>query len=190
MIERKTCVFPDPLSPTTPSASPGPIVNATPSAASTSPSGVAKRVVRMTDDELLARRDIDFNETTAITDAQWGAGALAGDASIHIARLTNEEQRLRTESPSPFLLASSEKLTPELRITIDGRTARAIEINSLFAGVEVPAGTHRVVFQRRIGRGWWWATIAGAIAFAAIAVVELFMSSRARARDPGGWAPR
>src|SRR3954462_13859072 len=46
MIERNTCVFPDPLSPTTPSASAGPIVKPTPSAARTSPSGVAKRVVR------------------------------------------------------------------------------------------------------------------------------------------------
>src|SRR5918993_3057645 len=46
MTERKTCVLPDPLSPTTPTLSPSPIVKLTWSAASTSPSGVAKRVVR------------------------------------------------------------------------------------------------------------------------------------------------
>src|SRR3954447_24848862 len=55
MIERNTCVFPDPLSPTTPSASPGPIVKPTPSAARTSPSGVAKRVVRARTSRTAAR---------------------------------------------------------------------------------------------------------------------------------------
>jgi hypothetical protein len=138
---------------------------------------VARQVVKMSDAELLARRDIDFNETAAVTERRTGfRPAEAGspsDASIHIARLTNEEQRLRTESANPFFLASSEKLTPELRITIDGRTAPPIQINALFAGVEVPAGTHRVVFARRIGRGWWWATITGALAFAAIALLEI-----------------
>ena len=151
---------------------------------------IAKQVVKMNDDQLLARRDIDFNDTTAITDPGVSAMPATGDASIHLARYANEEQRLRTESASPFFLASSEKLTPELGITIDGRPARAIEINSLFAGVEVPAGTHRVVFQRRIGRGWWWATIVGSIAFAGIAIFEMFMSSRARARDLAGRAAR
>ena len=144
---------------------------------------VARHVVKMTDDALLAHRDIDFNETTAITDGS--PLPSRGDASIHVTH-----QRLRTESSSPFFLASSEKLTPELRITIDGREARAIQINTLFAGVEVPAGVHRVAFERRIGRGWWWATIVGSIAFAAIAIIEIFMSSRARARELDGRAAR
>jgi len=129
----------------------------------------AKRIVKMSDDEFLARRDIDFNDTAVID----GAIPATSDASIHIAKLSNEEQRLRTESSAPFFLASSEKLTPELQITIDGRVARARKINALFAGVEVPAGTHRVVFSRRIGRGWWWATIAGSLAFLAIAISEI-----------------
>lgn len=142
---------------------------------------VAKRVVKMTGAELLARRDIDFNETAAITDARATLPATS-NASLHLARYSNEEQRLRTESAAPFFLASSEKLTPELQITIDGRVAKPVEINSLFAGVEVPGGTHRVVFQRRIGRGWWWAMIAGTAAFALIAIAEIASSFRARAR--------
>ena len=127
---------------------------------------VAKRVVKMTDDELLKRRDIDFNDLTAITDGS--PLPSIGEASLHITK-----QRIRTESSSPFFLASSEKLTPELQITIDGRPARAVGINTLFAGVEVPAGTHRVAFERLPGRGWWWAAVVGAIAFAAIAAWEV-----------------
>jgi len=136
---------------------------------------VARQVVKMTNDELLARRDIDFNETTAITDPVWAGHscpACAGQTGMSGPQIHVMKQRLRTESPAPFFLASSEKLTPELRITIDGRAARAVGINALFAGVEVPAGVHRVAFERRIGRGWWWATIAGAIAFAAIGIIE------------------
>jgi len=132
---------------------------------------VAKQIVTMSDDEFLKRRDIDFNDTAVVEHAM-GFSATS-DASIHIAKLSNEEQRLRTESSTPFFLASSEKLTPELQVTIDGRVAHAVKINALFAGVEVPAGTHRVIFARRIGRGWWWATIAGLIAFAAIAISEI-----------------
>lgn len=60
-----------------------------------------------------------------------------------------------TKSSVPFVLNSSEKLTPELRVYIDGEQARALSINSIFAGVLVPAGQHTVVFERRIGRGWW-----------------------------------
>ncbi|MGK2859953.1 MAG: hypothetical protein ACSLFQ_22380 [Thermoanaerobaculia bacterium] len=62
---------------------------------------------------------------------------------------------LTTRSDAPFLLNSSEKLTPELRVLVDGRRHRALAINSIFAGALVPAGEHRVVFERRIGRGWW-----------------------------------
>ena len=152
---------------------------------------VAKRIVKMSEDEFLARRDIDFDDTAVVGPAE--AGAPLGDGSIHISKLTNEEQRLRTESSTPFFLASSEKLTPELQITIDGRVAHAVKINALFAGVEVPAGTHRVVFSRRIGRGWWWATIVGTLAFFCVAVLEILAVIPRRAGADGtrsGGRPR
>jgi hypothetical protein len=88
-----------------------------------------------------------------------------------------------TESNAPAFLASSEKRTPELAVTIDGRPARAIEINMLFAGVRVPAGRHEVVFSRRIARGWWWAPILGAILWVAAAAWELTSSLRRRRSD-------
>ena len=71
-----------------------------------------------------------------------------------------------------MFLASSEKLTPELGITIDGRTARPIQINTLFAGVIVPGGHHEVIFERRIGRGWWPAAILAAFAIVVIGAAE------------------
>jgi hypothetical protein len=37
-----------------------------------------------------------------------------------------------------------------------------------------------VLFSRRIGRGWWWAAIAGMIAFLLIAGAELLLVWRRR----------
>jgi hypothetical protein len=68
---------------------------------------------------------------------------------------------IRSSSAVPFLLASSEKATPELRVEVDGRRAEHLLVNGLFAAVLVPAGDHEVRFGRRIGRGLWPASAAG-----------------------------
>jgi hypothetical protein len=144
----------------------------------------AKQVLSLTPEQFLGRRDIDLGDTAVVTDGtthQPGAGA-----TLSLTRYAPDEQRITTDSSTPFLLASSEKLTPELAITVDGKAAKPVEIDALFAAVDVPAGQHRVVFSRRIGRGWWWAAIAGAIAFGLIAVAEIFLVWRglsARVRE-------
>jgi hypothetical protein len=136
----------------------------------------AKQVLSLTPEQFLARRDIDLGDTAVVTDGTTHV-ASAG-ASLSLTRYAPDEQRITSDSSAPFLLASSEKLTPELAITVDGKAAKPVEINALFAAVDVPAGQHRVVFSRRIGRGWWWASIAGAIAFAIIAAAEIIAALR------------
>lgn len=112
---------------------------------------------KLNDDEFLAARDVDFETEAVITDDPVMLPSVApSHASVTLTRYAPNEQRLIAESSAPFYLASSEKLTPELRVTIDGRAARAIETDMLFAGLTVPAGRHEIVFSRRIGRGWWW----------------------------------
>ena len=106
---------------------------------------------------------------------------------MRLAHYAPDEQRLVTESAAPFYLASSEKLTPELRVTIDGRAARAIETDMLFAGVAVPAGRHEIVFQRRIARGWWWIAAAG-VGFWLASIVAL-AARRLRAGTTTDTAP-
>jgi hypothetical protein len=123
---------------------------------------VAARLRKLNDAEFLAARDIDLGSEAVITDDPVMPPAVnAGDARVQLKSYAAHEQRIATQSSASFFLASSEKLTPELAIHIDGREAKPIEINSLFAGVTVPAGKHEVVFSRRIGRGWWWAAIVG-----------------------------
>ena len=117
---------------------------------------------KLNDDEFLAARDVDFESEAVITDDPVMPPALTpAKARVTLTRYAPAEQRLTAESDAPFFLASSEKLTPELEITIDGRRARAIEVDMLFAGVTVPAGRHEVLFSRRLARGWWWVAAVG-----------------------------
>jgi hypothetical protein len=112
---------------------------------------------KLNDDEFLAARDVDFETEAVITDDPVQPPSLGiASARVTLTKYAPDEQRVTTEATAPFYLATSEKLTPELRVTIDGRVARAIETDLLFAGVTIPAGRHEVVFQRRIARGWWW----------------------------------
>ena len=122
----------------------------------------------MSDAEFLATKNIDFSREAAIN----GNPATFSDAEVKLQSYAEDEQHIRVRAPAQAFLASSEKLTPELRITIDGREVRPIEINMLFAGVPVPAGSHEVVFSRRIGRGWWWISAIAAIVCMTIAIID------------------
>jgi len=119
---------------------------------------------KLNDDEFLAARDVDFETEAVITDDPVMPPPLApADARVTLTHYAPNEQRVTSQSSTPFYLASSEKLTSELRVTIDGRDARPIETDMLFAGVPVPAGRHEIVFSRRIGRGWWWVAGLGVV---------------------------
>ncbi|HLJ74921.1 MAG TPA: hypothetical protein VKU62_10075, partial [Thermoanaerobaculia bacterium] len=119
------------------------------------------RLRKMTDAQFLATKNIDFAHEAASDH-----DAIFPDASVTLKNYAEDEQRIAMSGPA--FLVSAEKLTPELRIAVDGREVAPVPINMMFAGVPVPAGTHEVIFSRRIGRGWWW--IAGAALLAAIAI--------------------
>jgi hypothetical protein len=126
------------------------------------------RVRKMDDTAFLATKDIDFATEAIVTDASVPLPETS-DAAVTLRSYADDEQVVDVNAPAKTLLASSEKLTPELGVTIDGKNAAPIEINMLFAGVPVPPGEHRVVFARRVGRGWW--PVAGVSALLAIALV-------------------
>ncbi len=131
------------------------------------------RLRKLNDAEFLAARDVDFSTEAVITDDPIQPPALSpAHAVVTLTHYAPNEQRMTTSSDAPFYLASSEKLTPELAITLDGRPARPIETDMLFAGLPIPAGHHEVVFSRRIGRGWWWAAGVGAALLAITSVLE------------------
>jgi hypothetical protein len=144
------------------------------------------RLRKLNNDEFLGARDVDFESEAVITDDPIMPPQLApANARVALTHYAPAEQRITTESDGDFYLASSEKLTPELRVTIDGRVARAIETDMLFAGVTVPAGRHEVVFSRRIARGWWWVASMGMMVWLAAIAFRLRGLSRAASQQRG-----
>lgn len=138
-----------------------------------------QRVRKLNDTEFLAAREINYGEEAVITDDPvMPPDVSARDARVTLASYAPDEQRVIAEAAAPFFMASSEKLTPELRVTIDGKTVKPIETNMLFAGVVVPAGRHEIVFERRIARGWWWTAIAGLSLWIVVAAWEVIFARR------------
>ncbi|HSY47531.1 MAG TPA: hypothetical protein VLC46_01845 [Thermoanaerobaculia bacterium] len=137
------------------------------------------RVRRMTADEMLATKSIDFADEAIVTDPR-PLPVEASDAVVTLRSDRDDEQVVDVSAPAKTLLASSEKLTPELRVTVDGRVVEPVEINVLFAGVPVPAGNHRIVFTRVLGRGWWWVAGMALVLMVALSVVDVVAVTRSR----------
>jgi len=144
------------------------------------------RLRKLNDDEFLAARDVDFESEAVITDDPIQPPELVpANAHVALTSYAPDEQHVTTDSPAPFYLASSEKLTPELAITIDGRRARPIETDLLFAGLTVPAGHHDIVYSRRIARGWWWVCWVGVGLWVAAAAMAARRGSTPSSSQPG-----
>ena len=129
------------------------------------------RVRRLTVDQLLATKNIDFADEAIVTDPR-PMNVDASDAVVTLRSYLDDEQVVHVSAPAKTLLASSQKLTPELRVTIDGRDVDPIQINVLFAGVAIPPGNHRVVFTERLGRRWWPASGIALLLLIALSVVD------------------
>ena len=130
------------------------------------------RMRRMTADELLATKNIDFADEAIVTDPR-PLPVEASDSVVALRSYADDEQVIDVSAPAKTLLASSEKLTPELRVTVDGHVVEPVQINVLFAGVPIPAGDHRVIFTRRLGRGWWWMASVGLVLLVALSVFDV-----------------
>jgi hypothetical protein len=140
--------------------------------------GISK-LRKLNDAEFLGSLNIDFATEAVITDDPVMPPDLTPtNAAVTMTKYTPDEQRVTTSADAPFFLASSEKLTPELEITIDGKRAKAIETDLLFAGVVVPEGRHEIVYSRRIARGWWWTAVVGLVLLVASVVTERFVRKR------------
>jgi len=132
------------------------------------------RVRRMTTDELLATKNIDFAGEAVITDPR-PMHVEASDAVVTLRTYSDDEQIVDVSAPATTLLASSQKLTPELRVTVDDRVVDPVQINVLFAGIPIPPGNHRVVFTQRLGRNWW---PVSAIALLLLIALSIFDAKR------------
>lgn len=116
-------------------------------------------------------KDVDFAGEAIVTDVR-RVLLESSPAEVTLRSYENDEQVVDVVAAQNTFVASSEKLTPELRVTLDGRETTPVEINMLFAGVHVPAGRHRLVFSRRIGRGWWPVSGVALVLLAGLSIAE------------------
>jgi hypothetical protein len=135
------------------------------------------RVRRMSVDEMLATKSIDYADEAIVTDER-PLALDTSDAVVSLRSYATDEQIVDVVAPANTLVASSEKLTPELRVTVDGRVVQPVEINGLFAGVPVPAGNHRVVFTRRLGRGWRGVAGIAAVLLIGLSAFDIIAAKR------------
>lgn len=110
-----------------------------------------RRIERGSFDPLVDK--VDFATTAIIDPGVRGApeapSELREEPRVEIAR-AGGGFRISTHSAGPFLLASSEKLNLNLRVSIDGTDVAPLRVNGIFAGVIVPGGIHRVDVWRSL----------------------------------------
>lgn len=91
---------------------------------------------------------------------------------FELLRYDPSDRVIRTSSEVPFLFTTSEKLTPELRMWVDGEPVEPLPVNGIFAGVPIEPGTHTIVLEWRIGREWWPWSVGGWIALALLGLAD------------------
>jgi len=122
---------------------------------------------RASHEQFLRMTDIDFGRESVVDPSAGDLSELnriplaSRTAHLRVSAFSDGDQTVETTADVPFLLSSSEKLTPELLVTIDRVAAPIVPANSIFAAVRIPAGKHSVVFSRRLGRRWWPVSVAG-----------------------------
>lgn len=142
-------------------------------------------IQRMSFEEMLAYEKLDFGRT-AYVERNPGFDVQVLRRVPPVARRVNFEllsydgrsEELRVRTAVPALIVASEKLVPEIRVTVDGEEVTPRAVNGLFWAIAVPAGEHLIVTERRVGRGWW--PMSGASL--ALLVIAAIVDRRVRPR--------
>jgi hypothetical protein len=113
-------------------------------------------------EEMLADRSIDYSTETVLhrpppqpLTAITSVARPLRRVTFALTRYDSSRHEMTVRSAVPFLLTSSEKLTPELAVTVGGERVTPLQANGGFFAIPMPAGEHQVVVERKIGRGWW-----------------------------------
>lgn len=95
-------------------------------------------------------------------------------------RHSPERITVRAVLDAPSLVSFPVQAMSGWRVEVDGRPARIAELDALYLGVEVPAGTHEIVFEYR--PRWLVPTVSIAV-LATLATLGLLVVERRRARQ-------
>ncbi|HXI11078.1 MAG TPA: hypothetical protein VNM92_00320 [Thermoanaerobaculia bacterium] len=142
-----------------------------------------REIYPLSSKDLLMRETFDFSLAAAVPATFHGDRSVydgAASANVRLREYGSRRIVVDTESPVAFFLSSSEKLTEDMRARIDGKPAQLVRTNSLFAGLPIAAGRHRLILERRVGRKWWPLAWAGLVLLSIALMVDLARRTRAR----------
>jgi hypothetical protein len=115
-----------------------------------------------------------------------GRVAWASSADGQQARITEyHANRVAIEARSPVggRLVLSDLMYPDWTVTVDGGPAQAQLVEGQFRGVDLPAGTHTVVWSYN-PRAVYWGMFVSAAAWLSLAVAAAIVWLRSRAAHP------
>lgn len=113
---------------------------------------------------------------------------LSGAGSVRVIREQNARVTLRATLARPGLVVLDDHWGPGWSVAVDGRPARALQTDLVLRGVEVPAGTHEIVWSYRVPGLRLGAVLSGiglalALGWAGVLVVRSRRVSRRAARS-------
>ncbi|MBW3670797.1 MAG: YfhO family protein [Acidobacteria bacterium] len=136
-------------------------------------------MIDRTAQDILADPSFDFSRQTLIDPTARQTSLRLSEVPVpdrrvqfRILQYEPGRQMVETEAGVPFLFTASEKLTPELSVYVDGEEVSPMEVNGIFVGIPIEPGTHTIVLERRIGRGWWLLSMIGMVALVGAGIVD------------------
>jgi hypothetical protein len=135
-------------------------------------------VQQMPFDQLLEKKEIDLRSTAVV---ESDAGPFAHLSQVNpatrrvrfkVERYDGSRQRIVTDSAVPYFFGASEKFSPDLEVSVDGKKIAPTLIDGLFIGFEMPAGHHTVELTRILGRGQWPFSLAGLLLFGVFSWID------------------
>lgn len=109
-----------------------------------------------------------------------GGTAQAGKAEI-LANPSPKLMEVQTTSDAPAMLLLNDKIDPEWKAYIDGKSAPVLRANYLMRGVHVPAGTHKVTFRYEMQANGFWLVLACDLVGLLLVGIIAWSASRKRA---------
>jgi hypothetical protein len=153
--------------------------------------GYPARVIWSGFDPLLNAAMGRYNEPFYLSELQGSRGRIAWEhpdahRSAKISEFHSNRITTQTESTSAGRLVLTDLMYPGWQVTLDGMPAEGLTVDGMFRGVDLPAGTHTVVWSYHPRSFYWGLAIsAGTVLFlAALAHVRYWHPQRLMFLDP------